>query len=272
MARNAEFQQFAGKLGDLYEIPGLVKQAIRPSETPTVLPLKAGCPGFELHYQPLVDAVSKNVIGYESLLRLRDADGSLLYPEFFMPCLESTGLIVQVGAWGLAQAVADISRFKDRFIAVNIGARELAELDLEDVLLGAAQLSGLALNRVVVEVTEQAIVTTLPIIVEKLQSLRALGARIAIDDFGSGCSSLARLLQLPCDLVKLDREFIAQAATGGVAQRLLQSIVRLCHDIDLPVVCEGVESGYQADLARQTGCQILQGYHYGKPAAIDHWR
>jgi len=233
-------------------------------------PIESAWASFELHYQPLADTHTCQIVGYESLMRLRDADGTLIYPDSFLPCLERSGLMPRLGRWAITHALRDHSGCESQsFIAINLGQGELAELDLEALLHSEYTDNGLSLDRVMFEITEEALSRVEPVVIDKLAHLRSLGVRIALDDFGTGYSCLARLLQLPCDVIKLDRLFIQQASNSRMARRLCQVIVEFGHEMGLTLVAEGVESEAQAELATRLGCDLMQGFWLGHPRPLD---
>jgi len=236
---------------------------------PAHLPIESAWASFELHYQPLADTLTHQILGYESLMRLRDADGTLILPGSFLPCLERSGLMPRLGRWAITRALADQRGKPQGFIAINLGQRELAELDLDTLLPLECARNDIRPECVVLEVTEEAVTLAKPATIDKLARLRSLGVRIALDDFGTGYSCLARLLELPCDLIKLDRLFIQQAGRARVARRLCQVIVELGHEMGLSVVAEGVESEAQAELAAGLGCDLIQGFWLGHPRPLD---
>ena len=154
-------------------------------------PIESAWASFELHYQPLADSVTRQIVGYESLMRLRDADGTLIYPDSFLPCLERSGLMPRLGRWAITHALRDHSRDSQGFIAINLGQGELAELDLVALLHSEYSEIGLSLDRVMFEITEDALSRVEPVVIDKLAHLRSHGVRIALDDFGTGYSCLA---------------------------------------------------------------------------------
>ena len=227
---------------------------------------------LELHYQPLVSCGDRSLVGHEALLRLRGVHGRLAYPDEFLSSFNAIDLRLQLGHWVIAQVMHDYRNLNDGFVTLNLGARELAMLDLEEVLLRESAHHGIALDRVVLEITEQALPSVSASVIQHLQRLRSLGVQVAIDDFGVGYSCLALLSTLPCDLVKLDRLFLHHAADNPIAQRLFESITTLCRDIGLTVLAEGVEHEWQARMAEDCGCQQMQGYYLGYPTPIEIFR
>ncbi len=225
---------------------------------------------FVLHYQPKVNMVSRELTGAEALLRWNDPVTGLVAPNRFIPILEETGLIHEVGRWALQQAVADYRRWRRKGmpavrIAVNVSPLQLRNrsfvTDIEQALGADAQAAaGLEL-----EITESVIMEDVRFSIASLRSIRALGVRIAIDDFGTGFSSLSYLARLPVNTLKIDRSFIIDMTVSPEALALVSTIISLAHSLRLDVVAEGVETEEQSRLLRVLDCDEMQGYLFGKP-------
>lgn len=225
---------------------------------------------FELHYQPKVVAASRRIVGVEGLLRWRTPDGEWMPPAQFVPLLEETGMIVELGAWVLRRAVRDFAHLSGRFgtaprIAVNVSSRQLARPDFCDVVRSAL---GGAAPGIDLEVVESLALDDFEGSVAKLGELRTLGLRVAIDDFGTGYSSLAYLTRLPADFVKIDRVFVSSLLDEAHAHALVAAIISLSHSLGLEVVAEGVETEAQAQALLAMGCDQLQGYLTGRPVPL----
>jgi diguanylate cyclase (GGDEF)-like protein/PAS domain S-box-containing protein len=225
---------------------------------------------FVLHYQPKVNLASGHLTGAEALLRWNDPLSGLVPPNRFIPILEETGLIHEVGQWALKEAVAVHRRWRERGlravrIAVNVSPLQLRNrgfvIELEQALgadIGAA--AGLEL-----EITESVIMEDVRFSITSLRAIRALGVGITIDDFGTGFSSLSYLARLPVHTLKIDRSFIIDMTMGPEGLALVSSIINLAHSLKLNVVAEGVETEEQSRLLRVLNCDEMQGYLYGKP-------
>jgi len=227
---------------------------------------------FVLHYQPKVDLLDRAIVGVEALIRWQTPEG-LVPPGKFIPLLEDTGLITQVGAWALRQALRDhrawaAQGLRAPRIAVNVSAIQLRQKNfvalLEEVI--AEGLSPTALD---LEITESLVMDDIQGNIEKLRSLRGLGVGIAIDDFGTGYSSLSYLAKLPIETLKIDRSFVNTMAQHPDSATLVQSIVSLALSLRLNVVAEGVETEEQATLLRLLRCNQAQGYLFGKPMPFE---
>ena len=221
-----------------------------------------------LNYQPIVALPSGEISGGEALLRWRDPDLGQVSPEVFIPIAEESGIISEIDAWVLQQACRDIRHWIDAGldvprISVNVSRRHMTA-ELPRLVLEA--LTGYALTgeRLCIEVTETAVVPDADLATAVLQGIRALGVSVALDDFGSGESSLSQLARLPVDTVKIDRSFTRTAEDDPGARRLLTSIVRVCQSLSLPVVAEGIETVGLAQLLADMGCQQGQGWHFAR--------
>jgi diguanylate cyclase (GGDEF)-like protein/PAS domain S-box-containing protein len=225
---------------------------------------------FVLHYQPKVEAASGKLIGAEALIRWNDPRSGLVPPARFIPILEETGLIHDVGRWALDKAVADYLRWRDAGlpavrIAVNLSALQLRNrgfiANMQRVIgVDARAEAGLEL-----EITESLIMQDVKLSILNLQAIRAMGVRIAIDDFGTGFSSLSYLSKLPVDSVKIDRSFIAEMVEGPQGLSLVTIIINLAHSLKLKVVAEGVETEEQSRLLQLLNCDELQGFLISRP-------
>ena len=228
---------------------------------------------FVLHYQPKVSIVSGKLTGAEALLRWNDPVSGLTPPGRFIPILEETGLIHDVGRWALRKAIEDYQRWRNTGlpavpIAVNVSPLQLrsqsfvAEIE-QAISVGADAAAGLQL-----EITESVIMQDVNHSIDSLLAIRALGVTIAIDDFGTGFSSLNYLAKLPVDTLKIDRSFVEMvSATGG--RTLVSVIINLAHALRLNTVAEGVETDEQLRQLRALGCDEMQGYLFGKPVPVE---
>ena len=229
---------------------------------------------FELYLQPKYGAVSRQLTGAEVLLRWRHPTEGLVSPAEFIPVLEETGAIVDVGIWVREESLRIFRRWQARGLmmrlSVNVSARELRQVDFIDKCeaLLAAGGDGRALE---IEITESLLMGDIDHSIVILQRLRALGCRIAIDDFGTGYSSLNYLSRLPADALKIDQSFVGRLSTDRNTLALVENIVALAHSLGLIVVAEGVENAEQADLLRRMGCDELQGFLLGRPLPVDEF-
>ena len=225
---------------------------------------------FRLYFQPKVDAESRAVIAHEALIRWVRPSG-IVSPLDFIPLAETSGLIVPLGRWVLRQAVDALKTGRLQEVCVNVSALEFRQPDFAGHVRWVLEDSGVHPHRLWLELTESSLLE--PRFVSVLHELKALGVRTALDDFGNGYSSLMALVNLPIQMVKLDRSFTAEIGKGTPeAERALDvlcGIVKLATAYGLPTVAEGVETHEQAALLTQAGCAHLQGYLFGRPHPLN---
>jgi diguanylate cyclase (GGDEF)-like protein len=224
---------------------------------------------FVLHYQPKVDLATGRLAGAEALIRWQSPELGLIAPMRFIPLMEQTGLILEVGAWALRRAALDQREWLAQGlpaprIAVNVSAIQLRQRRFVSVVSESIGQGG-APQAIDLEITESLLMEDIAGTVAKLRSLRALGVRIAIDDFGTGHSSLAYLAKLPVDAIKIDRSFIITMLQNVDTMTLVSTIISLAHALKLKVVAEGVDAQDQANVLRLLRCDEMQGYLYSKP-------
>jgi diguanylate cyclase (GGDEF)-like protein len=229
---------------------------------------------FVLHYQPKVNIVSGKLTGAEALIRWNDPVSGLTLPGRFIPILEETGLIHDVGRWALRKAVEDYQRWRNDGlpavrIAVNVSPLQLRNQNFVAEIRQAVSIAPDAAAGLQLEITESVIMQDVNRSIDSLLAIRALGVTIAIDDFGTGFSSLNYLAKLPVDTLKIDRSFVVEmvSATGGLT--LVSVIINLAHALKLNTVAEGVETEEQLRQLRLLGCGEMQGYLFGKPVSVE---
>jgi diguanylate cyclase (GGDEF)-like protein len=223
----------------------------------------------EVHYQPVVRLTDGSVCGAEALVRLRDPSGRLVPPAEFIEVAERTGLIVPLGALVLRTACAEAARWTGELaalsIAVNLSTRQLAQPDIVPAVQASLAAAGLAPDRLVLEVTESAVVEDAEAALRALSALKQIGVRTAIDDFGTGYSSFLYLKQFPVGLLKIDRSFVGGMLENPDDAAIVASIVRLGRDIGVTVLAEGVETEEQNRHLSELGCDQAQGYLFSRP-------
>jgi diguanylate cyclase (GGDEF)-like protein len=228
---------------------------------------------FVLHYQPKVDVVTRRLTGVEALIRWQSPQGELVPPMKFIPILEETGMIAQVGMWIFRQACMDRSRWRERGlnaprVAVNVSTVQLRREDFIRTTCNILKMSGGEAG-IDIEVTESLIMDDIADSISKLTILRDMGVRVSVDDFGTGYSSLAYLARLPVEELKIDRSFVAAMLDDASAMTLVSTIISLAHALKLKVVAEGVESEAQAKILHVLRCEQMQGYLISKPLSFD---
>jgi len=221
---------------------------------------------FELYYQPLVDVASGRIIAFEALIRWHHPQRGLVAPDEFIPLAEETGLIVQLGEWVVKRACVEAASWPRAIsIAVNFSAVQFRSPRLVDSVAEALAQSGLAAERLEIEVTESILLEDNARTLATLHRLRDLGARISMDDFGTGYSSLSYLRSFPFDKLKIDQSFVRDLELHGDAQAIVRAISGLGGSLCMRTTAEGVETQEQLDRLRADGCTEAQGYLFGKP-------
>ena len=229
---------------------------------------------FVLHYQPKVNLVSGRLTGAEALIRWNDPVSGLTLPGRFIPILEETGLIHDVGRWVLRKAIEDYQRWRNHGlptvpIAVNVSPLQLRNHNFVAEIQQAVSVAADAAAGLQLEITESLIMQDVNHSIVSLLAIRALGVTIAIDDFGTGFSSLNYLAKLPVDTLKIDRSFVTEMVSGTGGLTLVSVIINLAHELKLNTVAEGVETDEQLRQLRLLGCDEMQGYLFGKPVPAD---
>lgn len=229
---------------------------------------------FELYYQPRVSVHTRRIEGVEALLRWRDPRSGLLQPAAFLPLLESSGLIVELGDWILEQALEDCRHWISLGlppvrISVNISPTQLRQPDFAQRVLQVTQPWAAGLCGLELEITEGALLGDTGAEIKKLRLLRTAGVRVSIDDFGSGQSSLARFTDLPIDSLKIDPTFVRRLTIDRGARTLVSTIVSMAHGLSLSVTAEGVETREQLETLRQLGCDHSQGFLHCMPVSSE---
>jgi diguanylate cyclase (GGDEF)-like protein len=225
-----------------------------------------------LHYQPQIDLRSGRVVSWEALVRWDHPERGLLPPGAFIGVAEETGLIMELGIWVLEEACRQAERWTslpgavpDPVMGVNLSARQLSQPELLDMVARALSGAGLAPSRLCLEVTESAVIEDSGDAAEMLGALSEMGVRLAIDDFGSGYSALSSLKRFSVDLLKVDRAFVAGLGRDTTDGPIMAAIIDLTHALGLRAVGEGVERAEQLAVLRALGCDVGQGFYFGRP-------
>jgi EAL domain-containing protein (putative c-di-GMP-specific phosphodiesterase class I) len=218
--------------------------------------------------------VSGKVTSAEALIRWNDPRTGLVPPGKFIPILEETGLIYDVGRWALRKAIADYLRWRAAGlpavrIAVNVSPLQLRNLNFIDEIKQKIGIDPHAAEGLELEITESLIMEDVKHNIASLQAIRAMGITIAIDDFGTGFSSLSYLAKLPVDTLKIDRSFVIKITAGSEGLALVSTIITLAHSLKLKVVAEGVETEEQSRQLLSLNCDEMQGFLFSKPVPAE---
>ncbi|GAA2769137.1 putative bifunctional diguanylate cyclase/phosphodiesterase [Streptomyces indiaensis] len=231
---------------------------------------------FALRYQPVVDIAGGQVIGFEALVRWPQARCGLVSPVRFIPLAEETGHIRPLGAWVLRKAAADMARVQQTadggaapYISVNVSGRQWQDIGFLDEVRRAVATPGLAPGSLQLELTESVLVRRDDRLDQVLRSLKELGVRIAVDDFGTGFSSLRYLRDFPVDILKIDKTYIDDIPRDPRQAALVRGIVSLARTLGLQIIAEGIEQRRQRDLLTAMGCRFGQGYLFARPMTVE---
>jgi diguanylate cyclase (GGDEF)-like protein/PAS domain S-box-containing protein len=229
---------------------------------------------LELYYQPVIRLEDGTVSGVEALLRWNHPTRGMVGPDHFIPLAEESGLIVPIGRWVLRQGCREGRRLLDGLpvpdggkpasLAINLSLKQLQHSDVVADVRDALEESGLAPERLTLEITESVLMADTDLAVQRLADLKALGMKLALDDFGTGYSSLSYLSKFPVDVLKMDRSFLRDGASPQAAD-LANAVVALGSTLSLEVVAEGIELQEQWTKLRELGCDLGQGFYFAKP-------
>ena len=225
---------------------------------------------FELHYQPVIDLVSGRLLGAEALVRWRRPDCGLVMPGMFIDAAERSGLIVDIGAWVLEEACRQLVEWQQSgcgefTMAVNLSVVQFRRGNVDEVVQGVLERTGLRAGCLELELTESTLVDDADTFILALQRLKALGVRLSIDDFGTGYSNLSYLQRFSVDKLKVDRSFIVRLDNSPQDRAIVDAIVQIARSLDLVVTAEGIEDASVVQALIEMGCAQGQGYLVGKP-------
>lgn len=225
---------------------------------------------FVLNYQPQIDTLTENIIGFEALIRWFSPEYGFVSPMVFIPIAEEMGLINKIGEWILKDACEFSLKINKRYkqdiiISINISPIQLNQDNFIDIVQRVIETTGVDTKLIGIEITETSLMTNFEDNSKKLEQLRELGITIALDDFGTGYSSLNYLMMLPIHIIKIDRSFIVNMIHVEKGINIIESIINLAHSMGLRVVAEGVELAEQLDVLKHLKCDQIQGYIFGKP-------
>jgi diguanylate cyclase (GGDEF)-like protein/PAS domain S-box-containing protein len=221
---------------------------------------------FELYYQPVVNLQTSAISGFEALIRWNHPQRGLISPATFIPLAEESGFIIPLGEWVIRQACLTAAQWPNHLhVAINISASQFRSAGLMQVVLGALGASGLKPTRLEIEITETVLLQDKEATLAILHQLRALGIRIAMDDFGIGYSSLTYLQSFPFDKIKIDRSFVKDVAKNAGSLNIVRAVASLANGMGMTATAEGVETNEQLDRITAEGCTEMQGYLFSRP-------
>lgn len=220
---------------------------------------------FYMVYQPQFEAHTKKLRGYEALIRMKPGDDKPIYPGDFIPVAEKTNLIIDIGEFVVKRVMTDfvdvIKKNPELVVSVNISAKQLLEVGFIDSLSAALKSTGYNPNNLEIEITEYCMMDTAEVALEVIDEIKSMGIKIAMDDFGTGFSSLSYLAKLPIDLLKIDKSLIDDMGSGEI----IEAICSMSHALDCEVIAEGVEEETQLAILKGKSCNYIQGYIWSKP-------
>lgn len=225
---------------------------------------------LEVHYQPLLQAETTEIVGYEALLRWNHPEKGLISPAVFIPIAEETGQIVTIGTWVLREALSEAANWPDDLsVSVNLSPAQMRDESLLNTIVGALASSGVSPSRLELEITETLLMQDNEDTIVLLHRIRDLGVQIALDDFGTGYSSLNYLRSFPFDKIKIDRCFVADIADKEDSVAIIQAVIDLASKLKMRTTAEGVENAEQLSRLQENGCDLVQGFFFSKarPAA-----
>ena len=248
-------------------------QAIRHLRTGNDLHRALERSELRIHYQPIISLETGQLAGFEALLRWEHPERGLVGPDEFVSLAEETGLVVPIGSWALEEACRCTAGWHRRgapvTISVNLSPRQLAEPSLPQAVASVLRRTQIDPDQVWLEITESTLMRDAELAVTRLRALRALGIHLAVDDFGTGYSSMSYLKRFPVEALKVDRSFIDGLGREPEDSAICTAVISLAHALGLRAVAEGVETPEQLAELRTLGCEMAQGYLFGKPAPAD---
>ena len=228
---------------------------------------------FELYYQPQYYAGNKRLRGMEALIRWRDGSGRMVSPAVFIPIAEQNGAIVPIGRWVMEEGVRQYAKWRQNqdnsmVLSINVSAIQYMRDGFVDELLQVLSTYQVHPQEVELEITESILIEDFEKVTAKLRSLRSYGIRVSLDDFGTGFSSLSYLKKLPIDTLKIDKSFIDTVLSDGATRVITESIISMVRTLGLETIAEGVEQEQQYKYLHAIGCDIIQGYYFGRPLPV----
>lgn len=227
---------------------------------------------FELHFEPICDGASLQIIGFEALLRFTDKEDNLIQPDDFIPLLEESNLIVEIGKWVITETCKHLANWQqagvfpaDGFVSFNVSANQMLDPELVPHISYTCEHYNINPTHLVMEMTESVIINKTWKVINLLNKLRQLGVRLALDDFGTGYSSLSYLQNLPFNILKIDKSFIDDWTDNSNDTKIVKAIIALANSLELMIIAEGVENVHAQKHVISLGAHLFQGYYVSKP-------
>lgn len=229
--------------------------------------------GFFLVYQPQFQADNKGLRGFETLLRLRDIQGNMISPAVFIPVAEKTNLILDIDRFVLNKAMTEckamVEKNPELTVSVNMSAIHIQDDSFVEDVKRALEETGFPAKNLELEITETSFIERMDEVVEKIKTIRDMGICVALDDFGTGFASLSYLMNLPVNMLKIDKSFVDNILVDERGASFVVAIITMGHQLGFEVIAEGVEEEQQVEVLRDRGCDLIQGYVWGKPMPIE---
>ena len=235
--------------------------------------VKENFKGFELYYQPIVDPVTRKIVECEALLRWKNDEFPKASPADFIPVLEETGLIKEVGEWVVETAISQVKKWGDNdlIVNVNVSYKQLKDGDFAEHVLKMIDEHNYDPTKLVIELTESCKAHDISMLMKTLDKLRERHVLVALDDFGTGYASLDILQDVSADIVKIEQKFVAKCRDNKVDRNIVKHIILLAHSLDMKVCMEGVETEAICQIAEQEAADTLQGYYFSRPIPAEEF-
>lgn len=229
--------------------------------------------GFFLVYQPQFEADGKSLRGFETLLRMRDIHGNMVSPAVFIPVAEKTNLILEIDRFVLKTAMTECKNIVEKrpelMVSINMSAIHIQDDSFVEDVRTAIEATGFPTKNLELEITETSFIERMDEVIEKINVIRDMGICVALDDFGTGFASLSYLMNLPVNMLKIDKSFVDNILIDEKGASFVVAIITMGHQLGFEVIAEGVEEEQQVDVLRDKGCDLIQGYVWGKPMPLD---
>lgn len=259
--------------GDTYNI--FNKEMLEPLEIESRLKSALEKEEFKVYYQPIFDANSEKIIGAEALIRWK-TDSGVMPPDKFIAVAKKSGDIVSIDNFVLGEAIKTCREYLDKgvtdfYVSINASKRFLKQKGFINMLVKKLDNANIPYRMLKLEITEDEIIDDFEYTIKLLNEIRELGVKVSLDDFGIGYSSFKHIKILPIDIIKLDRSLLVDIETNNKDKVIVETMIKLCHSLDLSVVCEGVEQRAQVDILKELSCDSIQGYYFSRPLPKDEF-